>query len=136
MLLKEIMLRIGTRTKEANASDMGALPAFTSSVTVTRKLLNPGTLSLLLKVLTYLSDCPQVSRVARGPSIFTVACGVSGGIVQTLSCGMWLIPDGTRAPCSGRAESYPLDLRGSPRHALNSKEETQGGCVLERRDKR
>ena len=73
MLLKEILLRIGTRTKEANASDMGALPAFTSSVTVMRKLLNPGTLSLLLKELTYLSDCPQVSRVARGPSIFTVA---------------------------------------------------------------
>lgn len=105
MLLKEIMLQIGTRTKEANASDMGALPAFTSSITVTKKLINPGTLSLLLKVLTHLSDCPQVSRVARGPSIFTVACGVSGAILQTLSCGMWLITDGTWAPCSGRAES-------------------------------
>ena len=47
MLLKEIMVRTGARTKEVNASDMGASPASTSSLTFTRKLLNPGTLSLL-----------------------------------------------------------------------------------------
>ena len=73
---------------------------------------------------------------ARGPSLFTAACGVSGGIMQTLSCGRWLIPDGTRAPYSGRVESWPRDLWGSPRRAVNSKEETQGMYAVVGKDKR
>ena len=67
MLLKEIMVRTGARTKEAKASDMGASPASTSSVTLTRTLLNPGSLSLLLNVLAYLADCPRVSGRHEAP---------------------------------------------------------------------
>ena len=49
--------------------------------------------------------------------------GAAGGLLscgmQTLSCGMYVgsssrTRDQTRAPCIGRAESYPLDHQGSP----------------------
>lgn len=76
MLPKEIMLRTGTRTK-ANASDVGASPPCASSVTFAKKLLNPGSLSLLLKVLAHLADCPRsrIPGAARGPSLSTAARG-------------------------------------------------------------
>lgn len=58
MLPKEIMLRTGTRTK-ANASDVAHSHALFSYL-LHKKLLNPGSLSLLLKVLGHLADCPPV----------------------------------------------------------------------------
>lgn len=77
MLLKEIMLRIGTRTK-ANASDVGASPPCTSSVTFAKKLLNPGSLSLLLKVLAHLADCPPVPDPGRGTRPLALHRGARG----------------------------------------------------------
>lgn len=105
MLPKEIMLRTGTRTK-ANASDVGASPPCASSVTFAKKLLNPGSLSLLLKVLAHLADCPRsrIPGAARGPSLSTAARGVSGGVAHTLSCGVWLIPGDSSG---GRAGDSP-----------------------------
>ena len=47
------------------------------------------------------------------------ACGLLSCGMRTLSCGMHvgsssLIRDRTPAPCTGSAESYPLDHQGSP----------------------
>lgn len=105
MLLKEIMVRTGVRTKEAKASDMGASPASTSFSYPHEDTSQPRLTFITFKRTRLLGRLSPGLGAARGPSLFTAACGVSGGIVQTLGCGRWLIPDGTRAPCSGRVES-------------------------------